>query len=190
MTKNLNIILFTLLFVQIVSLNSNAAASPQDRVLDRVTDSMALIQAAQEEIKISQSSSPTQTACDLFLISVLNLAGFPVGFFLANDFDKAMQAHLPSWQVHTFSSDNVAEDQALRTFLNSAPDQIVFLAQWPRVGESGHVALIEKVSENNYLIFQAQMGLSGPHVQAARVQDLLYPKNQWGDRSHLKLFFE
>jgi hypothetical protein len=125
------------------------------------------------------------------LINVLNRAGFPIGHFLANDLDKAMQRHLPHWQVAQFSTDNTVGDQAvLRDFLNSAPDHTAFLAQWSRVGRSGHVALVEKISTGNYMIYQAQMGLATPYSSPAKIQSLLYPKGQWGDRSHLRLFFE
>lgn len=170
-------------------LNLQAQASESPPVHSPAYDSQVLIQAANDQIQIDAANGNTQTACDLFLIDVLNRAGFPIGHFLANDLDKAMKQHLPNWRMEPFSTDNVGEDQdVLRSFLNDMPDGTAFLAQWSRVGRSGHVALVEKVSKDHYMIFQAQMGLSLPHSSPARIQDLLYPKGAWGDRSHLRLF--
>jgi hypothetical protein len=154
-------------------------------------DSAMLTSAAQKEIQASNANGNTETACDLYLINVLNRAGFPIGHFLANEMDQAIHAHLPNWRVQSFATDNPDQDQSrLRDFLNAAPDGTTFLAQWSRIGESGHVALIEKLSLDHYVIYQAQRGLSLPFSKPTKISSLLYAKGKWGDRSHLRLFFE
>jgi hypothetical protein len=194
--KNLLYILAAIFSGLFISLGAKAQSTTAPEAATQaatqaLNDSRILVQSAQYEIQLSKTNGSTQTACSIYLTDVLNFAGFSVGQFVSNDFDKAMRAHLPSWQMAQFTTDNPGADQArLRLFLNSAPDGTAFLAQWTRNGESGHVALIEKAANDQYLIYQAQRGLSLPYVKPARIQNLLYPKGAWGDRSHLNLFFE
>ncbi|MES3036675.1 MAG: hypothetical protein V4736_02100, partial [Bdellovibrionota bacterium] len=185
MIKNRIVSLVALALTLMVSSNLNA----DDR--SWIQDSTIILQAAKEEIQFSKDSGSTVTACSIYVGNVLDRAGFSVGSFVSNNFHNSMAAHLPHWQSAQFTTDNPGEDQeALRNFLNAAPDHSVFLAQWSRVGQGGHVAIVEKVSADNYLIYQSQSNLTLPHSKPAKVRNLLYPKGEWGDRSHLRLFFE
>jgi|GEM_PF-7024215 len=89
-------------------------------------------------------------------------AGYNFGSFMANGFHSSMQRYLPSWQSKRFSANESSGRVALKSFLNSFPNHTAFLAQWVRAGRSGHVASVEK---------------------------LLYPSNEYGDRSNLRIFF-
>jgi len=146
--------------------------------------SNGIVQAAKDQIRKGDSS----TSCSLYLRRVLNRAGYPFRDFMANDFNSAMQKNLPNWSQQAFS---VAKNgrTSLRRFLNSAPDQAAFLAQWPRKGRSGHVAIIVKESSDRYRIYQAQLGLAKAHSKRATIENLLYAPNSYGNRSNLRLFF-
>lgn len=108
---------------------------------------------------------------------------------MANGFHSSMQKHLPSWKSQRFSAYEGNGRPALRAFLNSFPNQTAFLAQWVRSGRSGHVAMVVKNGPNKFTIYQAQLGRALPHSKGASVEKLLYPRNQYGDRSNLRIFF-
>lgn len=149
-------------------------------------NSDVIVRAALEQIQWTKDTGDTVTDCSIYVRRVLARAGMPVSGFSSNDFHKVM-ARYPQWKNREFSAEiPSAEQDSLRTFLNSPPDGTVFLAQWPRVGRSGHTAIVQKVSRDNFVIFQAQQGLTLPHASAARVSRLLYTEG----RAHLRLFFE
>ncbi len=148
-----------------------------------------LIVAAKMEIALSKQNGSNQTACSIFVRNVLLRAGHNVPTFMANDFEKIVTGYLPEWTAHAFTADSTDHGQdQLKELLNSKPDHTAFLAQWPRVGRSGHVAIIEKVSTNEFVIYQAQQAKSTPHGQSTTPSSLLYSPNQWGDRTHLRIF--
>ncbi len=148
-----------------------------------------LIMAAKEEIAISRENDSHETACSIYIRNVLKRAGYSVPNFMANDFDKVAAADLEGWTAHAFTADSSdhGRDQ-LRELLNSKPDHSAFIAQWPRIGNNGHVAIIEKASNNEFVIYQAQQGKATPHSQSTTVEALLYSRNSWGDRGHLRVF--
>ena len=167
------------------------AAEVAESVAAAPPDSAALIAAAQAEITAELQSGNTETACDLYLEKVLARAGFKVDHFLANEFDSVMHQDLPKWSAKDITADNLdANRESLRQFLNNAPDKTVFLTQWPRIGRSGHVAMVVKESADVYTIYQAQLGLSLPAAHPVKIEGLLYPQGQYGDRSHIRLFYE
>lgn len=165
--------------------------APSARAGNPAEDSSFIVQAALDQIQWTLDTHDTVTDCSIYVSRVLARAGMPVGGFSSNDFDKVMATHLPSWRHAEFSTENPGADQeVLRNFLNGAPDGTVFLAQWPRVSQSGHVAIVEKISLDHFLIYQAQKGLPLPHASTAHVSQLLYPSSSYGGRAHLRLFFE
>jgi hypothetical protein len=154
-------------------------------------DSAKIVKAALEQIQWTIQTHDTATDCSTYVSRVLARAGTPVGGFLSNDFGKVMASHLPNWKRRDFSTDHPGGDQvALRDFLNGFPDGTALLAQWRRVGKSGHIAIVEKLASDQFMIFQAQQGRALPHASPARVSQLLYAPNAYGDRAHLSLYFE
>jgi hypothetical protein len=163
------------------------AFAPNARAGDPAEDSATILQAALAQIQWTIDNHDTTTDCSTYVARTLDRAGFSVGSYSSNQFDQAMAKHLPNWKRSEFSTDNAGADQdVLRNFLNGAPNGTIFLAQWPRVGRSGHNAIVEKVSTDQFMIYQAQLGLSLPHAATARVSQLLYA----GGRANLRLFFE
>ncbi len=157
---------------------------PLSSLASPAQDSARIVRAARDQIQWTIDNRDTVTDCSIYLRRVLARAGMPVAGFSSNDFHKVMAKYLPHWKHREFSTDNPGADQSvLRNFFNGAPDGTVFLAQWPRVGRSGHTAIVGKVSFDRFVIFQAQQGLSLPHEAAARVSQLLYA----GGRAHLRL---
>jgi hypothetical protein len=163
------------------------AFAPNAHAGDPAEDSATILQAALAQIQWTIDNHDTTTDCSTYVARTLDRAGFSVGSYSSNQFDQAMAKHLPNWKRSEFSTDNAGADQdVLRNFLNGAPNGTIFLAQWPRVGRSGHNAIVEKVSTDQFMIYQAQLGLSLPHAATARVSQLLYA----GGRANLRLFFE
>lgn len=162
-----------------VSFSLNASAVP------RGAASPALISAARAEIARGSS----ETACSIYVKRVLNRAGFRVQGFMANDFGSQAKRYMSSWNVKAFRAGSDGRG-SLRAFLNSAPNNTAFVAQWLRSGRSGHIAMIVKEANNMYRIYQAQMGLSRPHSKQVSIDGLLYARNSYGDRSNLRVYFQ
>ena len=129
------------------------------------------------------------TSCSDYVRKVLINSGIIVAPFYANEFDRVISKKLPDWKVRSFYAGANKARATLRDFLNGRPDNSIFLAQWKREDESGHVAIIIKNRNDNFGIFQAQLGLRRPHYKVAKIESLLYLPNDYGDRSNLKLFF-
>ena len=148
-----------------------------------------LANAADAEVRHSDETGNTETACSIFVRNVLNRMELGIPEFVANDFHLVMEKYLPTWSVSEFRVDDPHTGrEALRVFLNDAIDGSGFVAQWPRVGNNGHVAILEKVAADNYVIFQAQLGRSKPHRSAVTIEQLLYAKSETSDREKLRLF--
>ncbi len=172
--------LFAIIFA--VSAKSSAAKVSQELFSSRI------IQAAQAQIRFSQESGDAETACSIYVLKVLNRAGFPSSGFTANEFDQEVLRSLSFLNSSSFLISN-NDRESLRAFLNSKPDNSAFLAQWVRIGRSGHVASVVKEGSNRFTIYQAQQGLSRPHSKVATVESLLYSPTATGDRSNLRLFY-
>jgi hypothetical protein len=150
--------------------------------------SATLLQAARDEIQNSIATGNTDTQCSDYVAKVLRRANVPTFGFRANDFSQVMPTLLPSWTPTDFTTADLATGrELLREFLNSFADETLFLAQWPREGQSGHVAIIEKVAADQYTIYQAQGGLSLPHSEPAKMTTMLYGSLPV-QRSHIRLY--
>ncbi len=150
-----------------------------------------LLVAAKLEIAASNANGNKETACSTFVMKVLNRAGYAVPAFSANDFEAVAATYLPSLTSRNFNAADSENNQGrLREFLNSLGDGSVVIAQWPRINRSGHIAFIEKVATDSFVIYQAQAGLSLPHSKPTTIDALLYIRNQWGDRSRMRIFYE
>ena len=153
-------------------------------------ENSALVTAANAEIAESNATGAQDTQCSDFVAKVIRRTGLNVPGFHANDFNKIAATYLPQWKLTEFTTaDLPAGRAALKAFLNSTPDHTAFLAQWPRLNQSGHVAIVEKVAEDQFVIYQAQGGLSLPHSAPVKVESLLYGIEPV-DRSHLRLWVE
>jgi hypothetical protein len=169
---------------------SESAEQARDGFSQSEIISFKLIQAARDEIRIYREDGIEDTACDHYIERVIERAGFPFGPFLANGFNETMHEYLPTWQMRGFSFNSKSRGLAqLQSFLDNAPNGSAFLAQWQRVGDNGHVALIAKTAPDEFVIYQAQLGTALPHEEPIKLGSLLYAKGRWGDRSHLRLFF-
>jgi|GEM_PF-2845188 len=158
--------------------------------LSSSSENSDVVNAAQAEIEHANQLNSKDTQCSDFVAAVLRRLGLQVPAFHANDFDKIAAKYLPQWSMTEFTTEDLANGRAsLRQYLNSFPDHTAFFAQWPRNGQSGHVAIVEKVSYDSYVIYQAQAGLSTPYKKAAKVESLLYG-SVGVDRSKIRLWTE
>jgi hypothetical protein len=139
------------------------------------SETSALAGAASAEIDHSNATGNKDTQCSTYVAHVLRRLGLDVPGFRANDFDQIMETYLPSWKMTEFTSDELSANRsALRQHLNQFPDHTAFLAQWPRTNESGHVAVVEKIADDSYLIYQAQAGTNVPYKKPIKIESLLY----------------
>lgn len=149
-----------------------------------------VVNAADAEIDHSNATGNKDTQCSTYVAHVLRRMGFQVPAFQANDFDKIMTQYLPDWKMTEFTVAHLDEGRAsLREYLNSYPDHTAFFAQWPRNGQSGHVAIVEKVAGDSFVIYQAQAGLNVPYKKPTKIESLLYGR-AGVERSHLRLWTE
>lgn len=149
-----------------------------------------VVNAANAEIAQSNATGNKDTQCSNYVAAVLRRLGYKVSSFRANDFHDIAAQYLPDWKKTEFTTEDLAESRAdLRQYLNSYPDHTAFFAQWPRNGESGHVAIVEKVADDSYLIYQAQAGMNTPYKKAVKIESLLYGR-LGVDRSRLRLWTE
>lgn len=155
------------------------------------TSEPALVSAAKAQI--SDSAGTDDTQCSDYVASVLRRMNVGVPAFQANDFDEIMARYLPTWKMAEFDVDGDGDLKQgrtdLRRYLNSRADHTAFLAQWPRVGESGHVAIVYKVATDEFQIFQAQAGLHTPYAKSVKVESLLYGRHGV-ERSKIRLWSE
>lgn len=150
-----------------------------------------LVKAAKEEVRISDEEKSQETACSIFVLKVLKRSGIEMKPFTANGFSDFVETVLPDWIREEFSIHDASRGrEALRYYLNEAHDGSAFIAQWPREGRSGHIAIIEKVAHDKFIIYQAQSGRATAHSKETSVESLLYAKNQWGERAKLRLYHE
>lgn len=157
---------------------------------DFSSDSSEVVNAAQAEIDHANQMESKDTQCSDYVAAVMRRLGLVVPAFHANDFDKIAAKFLPGWSMTEFTTDDLSAGRAsLRQYLNSYPDHTAFFAQWPRTGQSGHVAIVEKVADDSYIIYQAQAGLATPYKKATKVEALLYG-TAGVDRSKLRLWTE
>ena len=149
-----------------------------------------VVNAAAAEIDQSNASGNKDTQCSNYVAAVMRRLGYKVSSFHANDFQDVAAKVLPDWKMTEFTTEDLAKGRLeLRQYLNSFPDHTAFFAQWPRTGQSGHVAIVEKVGDDSYVIYQAQAGLNTPYKKAAKVESLLYG-TIGVDRSRLRLWAE
>jgi hypothetical protein len=149
-----------------------------------------LVGAATAEIADSQATNNKDTQCSDFVAKVLRRTGLNVPAFHANDFDKIAAKYLPEWKMTEFTTEDLANGRSsLKQYLNSFPDHTAFLVQWPRTGQSGHVAIVEKLANDSFMIYQAQGGLNTPYAKATKVEGLLYG-TVGVDRSRMRLWTE
>lgn len=175
MKKNTLAITMALLFFSFSDNVFAGAASPK------------LISAAKAEI----ARGSDDTACSAYIRRVLNRAGYPVQGFMANDFGAQARRYLSSWSIKAFHAGSEASGRnALKRFLNAAPDKTAFLLQWIRSSGSGHVAMVVKEAANLFRIYQAQQGLHTPYSKITSVDGLLYSRNEYGDRSNMRVYFQ
>jgi hypothetical protein len=154
------------------------------------SENSEVVNAANAEINQSNATGNKDTQCSNYVAAVLRRLGYKVPSFRANDFHDIAAQYLPDWKKTEFTTDDISESRAsLRQFLNAFPDHTAFFAQWPRNGESGHVAIVEKIADDSYLIYQAQAGMNTPYKKAIKVESLLYGR-LGVDRSRLRLWTE
>jgi hypothetical protein len=166
------------------SINAAANAASEN------SENSELVNAANAEIAESNASGAQDTQCSDFVAKVIRRTGLNVPAFHANDFDKVAATFIPNWTLTEFTTDDLnAGRAALRDFLDSTPDHTTFLAQWPRTNQSGHVAIVEKVAKDQFVIYQAQAGLSLPHSAPVKIESLLYGARPI-ERSHIRLWTE
>lgn len=161
------------------------SVSNQASAVVRGPASPAVIAAAKAEI----ARGSDETACSIYVKRVLNRADFGVQGFMANEFGAQARRYMSSWSVKPFYAGSDGRTN-LRSFLNSAPNNTAFVAQWIRSGRSGHIAVVVKEANNLFRIYQAQLGLSRPHSKQVGIDGLLYARNSYGDRSNMRLYFQ
>ena len=183
--------LFTFVSASLIACSGHAAAdfSSKDSTSNSASNS-DVVNAAIAEINLANQNHSTDTQCSDFVASVMRRIGLQVHGFRANDFHEVAAKALPTWKMTEFQADDLsAARDSLRRYLNSFPDHTAFFAQWPRTGQSGHVAVVEKVSDNTYMIYQAQGGLNTPYSKSVKIEGLMY--GTLGiERSHIRLWTE
>lgn len=113
------------------------------------------------------------TPCNLYLLRVLVVSGFPQDFFLANDFDHYAKKYFKHAQVSEFKNDHSGSDIArLKQHLWSFPERTPFILQWAGVGMHGHIAIVERI-QDQLIIYQANLNRYTARKDQTTVQNLL-----------------
>lgn len=113
------------------------------------------------------------TPCNLYVMRVLVVAGFPQDFFLANDFDHYAKKYFKHAQVTEFKNDHSGSDIArLKQHLWSFPERTPFIFQWSGIGMHGHIAIVERIHDQ-LIIYQANLHRYTARKDQTTVQNLL-----------------
>lgn len=113
------------------------------------------------------------TPCNLYLLRVLEVAGFPNDDFLANDFDIYAKKYFKSYKAVDFKNDGLGSEIArLKNHLWSYPERMPFIMQWSRSGVRGHIAILERIHDR-LIIYQASLNKYTARKDQTTVQSLL-----------------
>ncbi|MFZ3230645.1 MAG: hypothetical protein WA160_10610 [Pseudobdellovibrio sp.] len=97
------------------------------------------------------------TPCNMYVLRVLVVSGFPNVSFLATDFDLYAKKNLGHFRAIDFKSDASKSDIArLKQHIWSYPERTPFIAQWSRSSGHGHIAIIERIKDS-LIIYQASL---------------------------------
>ena len=118
------------------------------------------------------------TPCNRYLQRVMQYSSYPLGSYLANDFDLYAKKNLSYAKVVHFANDrNGSEVARLKRHLWSYPERTPFIMQWSRPGETGHLAIVERVSEK-LIIYQASLNKYTARKDQTTVSTLLTGYNR------------
>ncbi|MBC7420052.1 MAG: CHAP domain-containing protein [Bdellovibrio sp.] len=132
-----------------------AKEAPKAKPGNIFTKTWDLILNAQKTIELEARS--IGTACNKYVARVLELSGFPKGYFTANDFDSYAKKNISHYKVVDFARDgNGSEEARLKQHIWSYPEKTPFVMQWSRIGGYGHIAIVERIGEN-LIIYQASL---------------------------------
>ncbi len=97
------------------------------------------------------------TACNKYVMRVLEVSGFSKASFTANTFDLYAKKSLSHYKVIEFDRGaGVSEQDRLHRHLWSYPEKTPFILQWSRTGGYGHIAILERRGDN-LVIYQASL---------------------------------
>ena len=113
------------------------------------------------------------TPCNLYVMRVLEVSGFPQDFFLANNFDRYARKYFRYAQITEFKNDRSGSDIArLKQHLWSFPERTPFIFQWNGIGMHGHIAIVERI-QDQLIIYQASLDKYTARKDQTTVQTLL-----------------
>lgn len=116
---------------------------------------------------VMKESKKLGTACNRFIMRVLELSGFNKEGFVANDFDVYAKRHLKNHKSVTFN-----DSKELERHLNSFPERTPFILQWERNGKHGHIALVERSNSKLYS-YESSLNSFHPRVKETTVNKLI-----------------
>jgi len=123
---------------------------------------------------IKNESRKVGTACNFYVSRVLEIAGYSVDSFTANDFDIYARRNFSSVEGLSFDTNNVTpERQRLRRYIWSYAERTPFILNWERTGgKHGHIAILERIGDQ-LVIFQASMNQHLPLRQQTTIENIL-----------------
>lgn len=116
---------------------------------------------------IMKESKKLGTACNRFIMRVLQLTGFSTEGFVANDFDIYAKKNLKNYRAVKFT-----DTKELERHLNSYPERTPFILQWERDGKHGHIALVERSNSKLYS-YESSLNSFHPRVKETTVNKLI-----------------
>lgn len=138
--------------------------------------SSSLLESARLAIK--NEARAIGTACNKYVMRVLELSGFAKGNFTANTFDDYAKKSISHYKVLDFKlSVGVSEIERLRRHLWSYPENTPFIMQWSRNSGYGHIAVLER-SGDHLIIYQASLRQHIARKDQTTVQILLNGYNR------------
>ena len=118
------------------------------------------------------------TACNKFVLRVLEVTGFKNESFIANDFDDYAKKNFSHYKVVHFERQALGDEVArLQKHLWSYPERTPFIMQWSRSGAHGHIAIVERIGEK-LIIFQASLNQYTARKDQTTVNTLLSGYNR------------
>ena len=155
-----------------------APEKPQQSVETKPTDPNQNLPQASQFIQsanwvLINESQKIGTACNHFVMRVLQVSGFFFANFMANDFDLYAKKYFSTYKAVDFKIDKTgSEITRLKLHLMSYPERTPFIMQWSRSGVHGHIAIVERIQEQ-LIIYQANLNKSTAQKDQTTVQTLL-----------------
>lgn len=122
---------------------------------------------------INNESKQVGPYCNFFVQRVLQIKGYGLFRWRANEFDEIAPSQFSNYKVESFvSHQDESERVRFKEYIWSYPEKTDFVLQWKRPSKHGHIAILQRIGEK-LVIYHASLNSFYPKSQQAKIEVLL-----------------